>query len=374
MNLKKFTILLLLLPCIGCFQSNDAKPESDSDAVVGESNTNDDRIQPNEEITDTKIVAHEMIDNKKQLMAVMPLPANWKLNNGGGNTVVAGPNGINVYAMPMRSFIYSNDPYFQQSAAQTGNKMRQFVPIETLVQQELMPIAKKEGSRFVRQYSVPDIAATDKSFSDMLFKTGPMDQRYFATVTEWIDKNGNPYMIVLHQNGTFMDSMVTWSYYGHILEAPKSGYESAKKIFLAGLAGTKYNPRYVDAYNQQESQKAGASWAAHNNRMQQNQRNFDTWQQNHANKTAAINDASMAAHNSRSQASDRNHNRFLNYIKDENTVTQTGTGQKYQVESGANQYWMNSDGQYVKSNDPNYNPNRDPAYNTTEWQETQIQN
>ncbi|HEX8563992.1 MAG TPA: hypothetical protein VF676_13530 [Flavobacterium sp.] len=373
MILKKLTISLSLFICVGCFQSKDVKAEAETGFSAGDTTSQTQTANTGNDIANAKIVAHQMLDNKKQLMAVIPLPANWRVNNGGGNTFVSGPNGIHVYAIPMRTFMYSNDPYFQQSAAQTGNKMRQFVPIDRLVQQELLPIAKKEGSKFIRQYNAPEIAASDKSFSDMLFKTGPIDQRFSAAVTEWTDKDGDPYLIVLHQNGTFMDNMVTWSYYGHILEAPKASYESAKKVLLAGLAGTQYNPRYVDAYNQQESQKAGAGWAAHNSRMQQNQRNFDTWQQNHASKTAAINDASMAAYNSRNAASDKSHNRFMNYIKDENTVIQAGTGQKYQVESGANQYWMNSEGKYVKSNDPNYDPNRDPAYNNSEWQQTQMQ-
>ncbi len=379
MQYFKFLSPLIILLIFGCQQTANEKSPQNEELLNSHSETGSQNELPAESqinspaAASTTIVAHKMLDNKNELMGIIPLPSDWIINNKPGKTFLMGPNGINVYNIPMKTFVHSADPMYQQSYAQAGVKMRQYMDIENLIRQDLVPIAQKEGSKLVRITRAPAIAASDKSFSDMLFKVAPSDNRYEAAISEWIDKKGDPYLIVVHQNAMFMDNFVSWSYYSHAMEAPANVYESAKKILVAGLAGIQYNPRYVDAYNQSESQKASASWAAHNNRMRENQRNFDNWQRNHASTTAAINEASMAAYRSRDASSDRNHNRFLNYIKDENTVTQSGTGQKYQVEAGANEYWMDANGNYVKSNDPNYDPNRDPNNDGRQWQQTEIQ-
>lgn len=360
--------MLLFIAC----QQTTEKESSDGNATIAVASdsaavTNRDAAEI--EVSSRRIVAHQMRDNKNELMGIIPMPENWQFNSKPGKTFIIGPNGINVYNLPLKTFVYSSDPVYQQSYAQAGIKMRQYVDIETLVKQDFVPIAQKEGSNLIRIARAPEIAASDKSFSDMLFKVGPTNERYDAAITEWIDKSGEHYMIVVHQNAMIMDNFVSWSYHCHAMQAPNPVYESAKATVISALAGIRYNPRYVDAYNQSESQKASASWAAHNSRMRENQRNFDTWQQNHAATSAAINDASMAAYNSRDAASDRNHNRFLNYIKDENTVTQSGTAQKYQVETGASQYWIDANGNYVKSDNPNYDPNRDPNNDGREWKQ-----
>jgi hypothetical protein len=220
---------------------------------------------------------------------------------------------------------------------------------------------------------VPELAETDKSVDAMMYKVAPMKLVFRAAVSEWVDAKGRPYALIIHQNGTFMNTDTNWSYYCHALEASAEDYQKAKETLLYGLINSKYNPRYFDSYNQQEANKANASWAAHNSKMQAQQQQFDSWQKNHREMTAAINDASMASYNSRDAASDRNHNRFMNYIKDENTVTKASTGDTYQVQSGAQQYYMNENGEYVVSNNPNYDPNRDPNLSNQTWEETQVE-
>ena len=138
------------------------------------------------------------------------------------------------------------------------------------------------------------------------------------------------------------------------------------------MASLKYNPRYFDQYNQSEMQKESTSWAAHNQKMSTQQREFDTQQAAFKQKSEAINQSIMANYNNKNAASDRNHNRFLNYIKDENTVSNPADGQRYQVQAGANNYWMNENGQYISTDDPNYDPNRNQNTNNENWNEVQI--
>jgi hypothetical protein len=320
---------------------------------------------------DGKLITHKLLDDKFLEMASLPLPDNWIVNHG--KAFISGPGNVHVYMFPLKTFMYSNDAMMQQLSAQSGNKMRPFVSIEKIIQQDLVPVAQKEGSKLVKQYDAPQIAASDKSFSDLLYKVAPMRQVFHAKVTEWTDKKGAPYMIVVHASATDLGNMVSWNYSCHALDAPKERYEDSKKIVLNALANLRYNAQYVQAYNQNEMAKERASWAAHNQRMQANKEAFEAQQRTFREKNDAINNAIASSYAERDAASDRMHNRFLNYIKDENTVRNPADGQRHQVQTGANQYWMNGNGQYVPSNNPNYDPNRDPSLNQQTWNETQME-
>lgn len=316
-----------------------------------------------------ELIPHPMIDNKGQVMGQMTFPANWKLHNEPGKAAFSGPDDIFVYHIPMRNFMYTNDPMTANVYRQNGGKLRQPADLETIVHQDLEPIAKKEGSKLIGMYRVADIAKSDGSIQNMMYRIGPSYTKYDALVSEWEDKNGNPYAMVLHQTIADMGTMVSWSYYGHGLDAPKAKYESAKKTLLEGLASLQYNPRYFDQYNQNEMNRESSSWAAHNQRMATQQRQFDAQQAIYKDKTDAINNSIMASYNARNASSDRMHNRFVNYIKDENTVVNPNDGQRYQVQTGADQYWMNDQGQYIGTNDPNYDPNRNQGTQNQTWSE-----
>ncbi|NVJ17265.1 hypothetical protein [Myxococcus sp. AM010] len=324
------------------------------------------RAEPN-----GKLVQHKLLDDKFLEMATLPLPDNWILNNG--KAAMSGPGNVNVYMFPMRTFVSSNDAMMQAAVRRSGGKMRAFTSIQDVIQQDLVPTAKKDGSKLVKQYDAPKIAASNKGFSDLLYKVGPMQQRFLARVTEWEDKHGAPYLIVVHLSATNLGNMVTWNYYCHALEAPKERYEESKDILLNALANTRYNPEYVRAYNQAEMARERGSWAAHNQRMQANKAAFEAQQRAFHEKNDAINQAIASNYAQGNAASDRNHHRFLNYIKDEETVRDAADGQRHQVRSGANQYWMNGNGQYVPSNNPNYDPNRDPSLNHQQWHEAPIE-
>lgn len=357
-KLLLFSMIFLALAC------TDKKTSETTAAADGSTS---------EEATENApLIPHPLIDNKGQVMAHMTFPGNWKLHNEPGKAAFTGPNGVFVYNIPMRNFAWTNDQMMASVYQQNGGRLRQPLSGEAIVKQDLEPIAKKEGSKLIRVYDAPEIAKSDGSIQDMMYRIGPSATRYQAVVSEWEDKKGNPYAMILHISASDMGGTVMWNYYGHGLDAPKKHYESAKKTLIDGLASLQYNPRYFDRYNQQEMNRESASWAAHNQRMAAQQQQFDRQQQIFKDKSEAINSSIMASYNERNASSDRNHNRFLNYIKDENTVTNSGDGKRYQVQSGASQYWMNDQGQYIGTNDPNYDPNRNQGTQNQTWNEAQM--
>jgi hypothetical protein len=368
MNYSAVSLLALSLVTTACDQNKAQKTGGGPapEGAVPEPAQAQAQAEPN-----GKLIEHKMLDDQYREMASLPLPDNWVLNNG--KAAMSGPGNVNVYMFPLKTFMYSNDATIQQLYASNGQKMRPFTSIDKIIQQDLVPVAQKDGAKLVKQYDAPQIAASDKSFMDLLYKVGPMRQVFQAKVTEWTDKRGNPYMIVVHASAVDMGNMVSWNYSCHALDAPKERYEESKKIVLNALANIRYNPQYVQAYNQNEMAKERASWAAHNQRMKSNQQAFEAQQRAFREKNDAINSSIASSYADREAASDRMHNRFLNYIKDENTVRNPTDGKRHQVETGANQYWMNGNGQYVPSNNPNYDPNRDPSVNHQTWTETEIE-
>ncbi len=163
--------------------------------------------------------------------------------------------------------------------------------------------------------------------------------------------------------------MQNWSYWLSGLTAETTHFESAKKQLIFSLANVRYALEPIAAYNQREAQKAGQSWAAHNQRMAQNQAAFEAQQRAFVNKSNAINDAIMNGWRERNASSDRQHEQFVDAITEKTKVTNTATGQTYKVQSGYNQYWMNNNGEYISTNQYDYNPNLDDAMNNQQWEE-----
>ncbi|MDP5171964.1 MAG: hypothetical protein NWR72_17065 [Bacteroidia bacterium] len=123
---------------------------------------------------------------------------------------------------------------------------------------------------------------------------------------------------------------------------------SMDEVLKEVSATFKSNPEWQQRENERIQEQTRQSTAAHNQRMQAQQRNFDAHQQMMKERYAA-NDAQHQNWMNNQAAQDRQHERFIDAIRGEETVTngaQTG-----KVESGYNQYYVNPNtGEYVGTN------------------------
>lgn len=337
--------------------------------------TTNSQPQPAQTTTGTdnweKLVPYAFKDAQGQVAAVTPFPANWKVMSGGGNGApsITGPHGLKVTDYPAQSFMYVNDPNMQQVYYQSGQRLRAMPGIEQIIQQDLIPWANNRGLQFIKHYEIPEVSKIDKWYSDQLYKAVPTRSDMVAIGTDWKDANGNPFFLLLHINVSNTAEMQNWYYMANSVEAEPAYFEKARKQYIFSLANTHYPLEPIMAYNEREAQKAGISWAAHNQRMAQNQANFEASQRAHVNRTNAINDAIMSNWRERNAASDRQQEQFIDVITERTNVTDPSTGQKYKVSSGYNHYWMNSNGEYISTNQFSYNPNLDDNMNGVKWQE-----
>ena len=317
-----------------------------------------------------KIVMHTVMDNQRNMpMHQIPLPESWKIvtPKTAEDPSIIGPHGVKVYYRSGGSYVFSNDPYMQQVYAQSGQQMRPPISAQLIVEQDIQPQLSNHGLTLSRTYPLPEIAQRSQAYSSKLYKSVPTQQYFDAVGSEWTDDKGNTILIIVDQIISDGQGSVFWYYSLKVLEAQNSHFENAKKDFIYGIVNTQDNPQQIQAYNLSEQQKANQSWSQHNARMQQNQRNFERQQAIHKSTSDAINRSINSTYETQNAASDRIQDKQINVIRDESTVTNPYDGEQYQVDSGADHYWMNSDGEYIPSNDPNYNPNLDPN-NNQEWQ------
>lgn len=311
-----------------------------------------------------KLVMVEMKDSKGMVAAIMPFPSSWKIGSS-----ITGPNGINITYFPLRIFMDNYNPALQQSYIQSGQQLRSMPGVEQLIQEDLVPWARNKGMELVNFYEIPEISKVDKWYGDQLFAALPARSDIAAFGINWKKQDGTSYFQIMHLNVKTSNTMQNWSYYINGLEADADHFETAKKQYIFALANIRYNLEPIMAFNREEAQRCGKSWAAHNQRMAQNQANFEAQQRAFVNKSNAINDAIMSGWRERNVSSDRNQENYVDGIYERSNVQNTETGQQYKVQAGANQYWMNSNGEYISTKLNDYNPNLDDNMNAQKWQQ-----
>lgn len=312
-----------------------------------------------------KMVMLDVRDNNGTIQYWQPLPANWKFHTHSSDGVsLTGPNGIKVTDFPLQSFMVD----YTGNGMYSGMQMRAMPSIDDLIQQDLIPSASQRGLQYVRHYELPDVSRMNQWYADQLYSVGPTTKFNKAYGIDWKDAAGRDVFAILHVSSTKGQYSEMWNYRASLLEADPSAFAIAKKQYIFSLANMRYNLEPIMAYNQAEAQRIGQSWAAFNRRMAANQAAFEASQRAHINKTNAINDAIMSNWRSSNAASDKNQEQFIDYVYENQNVVNEETGQKYKVQQGYNQYWMNNDGEYIGTPSNTYNPNLDDNLNEQNWQ------
>ncbi len=309
-------------------------------------------------------------DAKGTVVVEMPFPSSWKLHGKvqSGQPHITGPKGTQVIDYPLQSYLYPTDPQLQQIYRQSGQPMRPMPSsIDELIQQDFVPWGERNGLRFVSYEEIPEIARIDNWYDDQLFKVAPPKKQLHAIGTEWTKGNGDPFFLLIRLNATEMLGTLTWSYWCSSLESSKAHYGLAKKQLVFAIANAHYNPEPIMEYNRIEAQKVNQSWAAFNQRMAANQAAFQAQQRDFVNRSNAVNEAIMGGWRARNAASDASHERFVDAITERTNTYNAATGTHQKVESGYNQYWMNSDGKYISTNSHTYDPNLDEGLNNQRW-------
>jgi hypothetical protein len=282
----------------------------------------------------------------------LPLPANWKVTPNKWQ----GPENTAVELRMGGSF---------------SSMQRQVNSIDQILREDLLPQLQQMGVQVNNIIDLPEVARNNQQIYAQYWQAVPCQNHHQAKGIEVTDPNtGNRGFIVVHftlstsQYGNFA------FYQMNVMEAKSHRYEQDKKAVIYALANTRPNPQFIAAHNQREQQKSNASWAAHNNRMRQNQSNFDSFQQTQQTYSD-ISDMSHESWQRRNQMNNAGHDKTINGVWERDAMVNPYSNQQMNVQSGYKYYYMNQNGQYFGTNNANYNPAQDPNMNHMEWRKVQ---
>lgn len=353
------------------YQSSGNENQNQSNASYAVSNT---EANPNTQMptSASEFIWHKVKDQKTGMTSSkIPMPVTWKVRipTKEDDSNMTGPSGFKAYSYPGQQYMFTQDQFMAQSYSQAGVQMRVPMDIATLVEQELVPVLQKEGVQLISKYKLPALAAADRNYNSQLYGFQNFQSGYDAYVCEWKDMDGNPSMSIFRYYNQTSMGMSFWGYSINAMEADPSYYEQAKKEFVNALVNTKYNPAQIAQFNAREKAKEQQSWSQHNQRMGNNQRNFDASQQAYRTRQQAS-DIQMQGWQNTQNMQDQGHSNYINSVNETQVVTDYNNGQTYQVDAGANQTWMNGNGESIQTNDYLYNPNLDPNANQYNWENT----
>ncbi len=349
--LKVILAAFIFVSCIN--STSQSENESEFSESQNHSETSSDSIKK-------RAIKYFPIKDTQQnmLMAVMPIPVDWKLSdNKKENVFLESPKGVKTYYVVGNEFMYSNNNFINDSFRQMGYETKPPQPFEQVLE-ELKAYASKLGAELTNQYELTQLTRSDENLDKLLFKSTPEQKTIRVVATEWMDDKGIASIGIIHYYVAYTEMSLYWGYYMESMEAPKDYFPTARRDFVNALLNVQINPQWIQSQNQKVQQQMQQQMAGHKQRMAglraQGAQIVSSGKQHDAMTT-------------------RTHQKFMDGLNDRVSITNPSNGQSYKVDLGSNHYWINDANQLITSDNANYNPNGDLNTNST-WVEAQINN
>ncbi len=326
---------------------------------------------------------HEFIDARTGLAVnSTTYPGDWEVISKPVYTIdqkiptfliqIQGPNNLKSFNTPIKFHISYQHPQTTQFMRNTtlGHMMRPEADVRQLLQEEAAPRMENSGFTLDGEREFPEVLAF---LNQKLMENSGGGVNVEPLSTVWTNGQGQKALVSVtkfSQKQPFMfgETMTTWFYGVQYLFVDEDAFEGTIASMNQALLNTEENPEWQQYTSHLTQQRMQESARQHQIRMQNRQAAFDA----HQRKMQGIYQAQEANHaafmnrnfGSASSSSQRD---FLNMINEEETVHNPLTGENYQVDAGATQYWMDSDGNYIMNDDLFYTPNGDINLNNREW-------
>ena len=250
-------------------------------------------------------------------------------------------------------------------------RQRPIQSVDQLVQQMLLPKLRNAGAQIDRVINLPGIARNNQKNYAQYWQAVPAQVVHQVKGIEMTNPaSGEKALLIVHLILTNSQAGSFNSYYSNLLGASASRYEKAKSTLIYALENLQLDRQAVVAHNQREQQKSQASWASHNQRMRQNQANFNSWQQTQQT-LSEVNDIYYEGWQNRNQMNNAGHQKSVNSIWEQETSINPNTGQQMNTSIHYKYNYVNQYGQVFGTNNPNYNPAQDPNVNHMQWSKVQ---
>lgn len=366
-----------------------AKPSTEkaSDALPKESKERQVEPRTNGPITEPKprgkLVYLDYRDPKKRMVQYRsPFPGGWSFDqNPNDKLSLTGPNGVEVYQTESAWFFYSNDPFARESAQKLGRPVAPVMPLATYLQKQFAPYMEQRGFKITKQYPMPRIV----DFWEIYASTMPqgLSRKQFDSIgVEWENRDGSRALTILLLWTAQNESYVTWNVSASELYAPKGAFENAKNAYVYGSINTEVNPAWQIAMNKdliaqimknrkQVGELTRQSQIQHIGRM-----NAILARGQASAQVAKINsdilDISHAGYLKRSDMVSTGQSKSINGIGEHSVIGNANTGERYRVETGHSNYWVNGNGEYFSTDDSLYDPRRDRSISDQRWEQFEV--
>lgn len=313
-----------------------------------------------------------MVEEKDAQLGIvssrMPLPSSWERQKAGSEYAFTGPRGLKLSQTSSGYFPFSQNPEMNQMMQAQGHTVRPPMSINEIIETMLKPAAKEYGSRLVKQYELPEVAAPMHHFLTRLYSLVPIQRQTRSYGIEWVSDDQTHVLTVATISIAYGGYSSYWTLQIQNLESPADSFEEHKKDWLYGLSNYEVNEQWLATKNRMDAQRAQASHQQHRSRMaaiESAGRNARAIGQSNSD----LLDQSHASFQRRQQMNDVGHSRSVDSIHERQVLVNPDSGQHYEVESYTNKHWLNSDGSYLGTDDVLYDPRTDAGMNDGEWVE-----
>jgi len=291
---------------------------------------------------------------------------------------IEGPNGLKAFNTPLKYYVFYSDPNLFGYLPQNVQRMhRREVSVQQLAREEVEQRMKNSGFRFV------GTRPTDKYESYVrrkLQEGGHGNQRLEMYSTVWTNDQGLTGIATVSKLALDMPLVentyyTLWLYGVDYTFAENEHVDELQEKIVQTVIDSREHPewqQYVQAVQKeqqrQNQERSRQSAIAHQNRMNARWASFNAHQERMKGLSNAM-DANHASFMNRNfgAGSGSGQREFVNMIHGEETVYNPLNGQSYQVDHGAKQHWMDSNGNLIENNDLFYTPNGDINLNNREW-------
>lgn len=284
---------------------------------------------------------------------------------------IQGPDGLKAFNTPLKVHYSYQNPQTARFMINSGlgQMIRPEASVQQISQQEVEERMKKSGFEYESDRDISTIV----NYVNGQLAEGGGSMKLDPLATVWTNQQDQKALVTilkLSQEQPFLynESMTTWFYGIDYLFAEEDDFEEAIAALEHSLLQTQSNPKWDQYLGHLNQQRAQIATQQHQARMRNQQASFEA----HQRKMKGIYAAQEANHNAFmdrtfGSGSSSSHDNFINSIREEETVYNPLSGQNYQVDAGAKEYWMDSDGNYIKNDDLFYSPNGDINLNNREW-------
>lgn len=316
-----------------------------------------------------------------------PFPKGWQYDtNPNDQLLLTGPDGTRCFQTGSGQFLYSEDPFVRESAQMGGAQVAPFMPLDRYLNQQFAPYMAQRGYSLVNQFPIPALI----DFMDLFAAGMPqgLSRRQFdALGAEWTHSDGSRAYTQLTQTlltpqANQPQGYISWNVSALELYANPDRYEEHKDALIHGAIHTEINPQWQIAKNQQLLAQIRASRQYADEQMRQSQiqhigrMNAILARAETSSSVARINsdilDISHAGYLKRSDMVSAGQARTINMIGEQSVIANPGTGERYKVDAGYKNYWVNAEGKYFHTDNSLYDPRTDNQISNQQWERFEV--